>query len=765
MMSTESICTNPWPRLAAMFSLAVIGGALTSSCTRADDGPAPPSSNATSISGTVGVAGQSATGAGPNVAASSGTPLVSVRPVSNAAASHRSSSQAISGDFVPGEIIVKFRSSARAKAMTRIETRVKTGAFDLKRTKSPALPATAVYRADGASPAQTLELVHQLEKRPDVLYAQPNYRMYPMLEPNDQFYPQQWHYPAIKLPVAWNRTTGSSDTVVAVVDSGILFHSTNTALRHPDFTGKVVPGFDFISDPQVALDGDGRDSNPFDEGTPGEQSSYHGSHVAGTIAAATNDGNGVAGVNWAARMVPVRALGNNGGSLVDVIEGMMWAAGIPISGVPNNANPADVINMSLGGKGACSPFAQQGINEAIERGAIIVVAAGNDNLDTSQFTPASCTGVITVGATDLRDKRAPYSNFGLRIDVMAPGGDLTIDRDNDGFNDGVLSVGRDDTRQEFDQFFLQGTSMATPHVAGVVSLMKAVEPVGSPLTAAQALTILRNTARPLSAAACNRSLASDCGAGLIDAAAAVEAIATGQIPGSDIAFSPDPVDMGSDRNDVAITLSNLTDTDMTWQLKEFRQSEANPVTAPNGVLSIPTGSDSSGIIPANGTATTRIALDRSFTTELGTYAFELLFTIDAVETPLLLRFSNLPADFGLPGGPMIVAALIETGLEEYEISGSQTSTEFLSSFSFEVDPGQNWVVAWSDDNENNEIDAGDFIGAYSDVLSVTAGQKLDSVNFDIGRVLDNESVETTWYRAIESIGLEKSQRAVSEAGR
>ena len=224
------------------------------------------------------------------------------------------------------------------------------------------------------------------------------------------------------------RLEGQQDE--AVIDSGVL-------PGHPDLAPKLLPGYDFV-EADFSGDGDGRDGDPTDPG-----GSFHGSHVAGTAAAATNNGVGVAGVSWGARLLPVRVLGveAGAGTLADAIDGILWSVGASVPGVPRNPNPADVLNLSLGGPFLCSQA--QGFQEAFYRaaaaGASVVVAAGNDNDDASYFTPSSCGGVLVVGATTFRNERAPYSNFGARLDVMAPGGNLNEDADGDGFPDGVLS--------------------------------------------------------------------------------------------------------------------------------------------------------------------------------------------------------------------------------------------------------------------------------------------------------------------------------------
>lgn len=417
-------------------------------------------------------------------------------------------------DFVPGELIVRFRPGAALRQSAAL----RVGGVRLDLVRDLALEDTQLLRAALPDKGATLELLKSLKNRSDVLYAQLNYISRAFRTPNDEFYPYQWHYPAMKLPQAWDLETGSSNPVtVAVLDSGILS-------GHPDFTGKLLPGYDFISPPDVANDGDGRDGNPEDPGDePGGQGSYHGSHVAGTIAATTNEGKGVAGVSWGAKILPVRVLGVGGGTDADILDAILWSAGLSVSGVPDNRNPAQVINMSLGSQRKCSDFPlwQEAIDRASARGSIIVVAAGNKNMDASGFLPASCTGVITVGATETRGYRAPYSNYGSRIDVMAPGGDVSVDRNGDNYVDGVLSPIRNDRDGSYIWAFYQGTSMAAPHVAGLVALMKSKKPS---LTRSEALTILKQTARPLSPTACQRSSASDCGAGLVDAAAALQAL-------------------------------------------------------------------------------------------------------------------------------------------------------------------------------------------------------------------------------------------------
>ena len=716
----------------ALIAAAALVAGIATGCAAQDDPlvPAPGGDDPgdpgqpgrASISGTIQVATADVS------AAHAGTPLARLHGPN---ASQQGAPAKSAADFIEGEVIVRFRPAVHSASLGSLHA----DGVALERTQIMALPATAVYLARGAGREKTLELARELHARDDVLYAHPNYRGEPFRTPNDPGFPLQWHYAAINLPQAWDRTIGSGNVVVGVVDSGILFDAQNPSLRHPDLASKVVPGFDFISDPQNALDGDGRDGNPFDEGSPVGQGSYHGSHVAGTIAASTEDNLGVAGVDWSARILPIRVLGPSTGSFVDIFEGMMWAAGIPIPGLPQNPNPASIINMSLGGEVACPQFAQDAIDAVLARGAIVVVAAGNENQNASGVTPAGCSGVITVGATGFADTRAPYSNFGSRIDVMAPGGDSSVDLNRDGQPDGVLSLTRDDSTGQFSVVFQHGTSMAAPHVAGAIALMKSIEP---DLTAAQALAVLRATARPLTAAACNRPAAFDCGAGLIDVAAALAALDQGQPPpqGGAIVFNPDPADLGAGASEIEIALANPGTGSASWRITGFVSSPDNPVATPNGGLFLAEGADAQGIVAAGGTNTTRIGVDRSFATQPGTYAYQLVFDVNGVEQRLLLRFNVVAEGGDLPRGPMIVAAFIETAPDEFDLSGAVESDGFLANYSIEVAPGDNWMIAWSDDNGNGEVDNGDFVGTFPQPVQVSDSANITGIDFAVSRVVD-----------------------------
>ncbi|QNH13852.1 peptidase S8 [Xanthomonas sp. SI] len=352
-------------------------------------------------------------------------------------------------------------------------------------------------------------LMRQLAADPNVEYVEVDQRMTIALTPNDPSLSNQWAFgtttAGINVRPAWDQATGTG-VVVAVIDTGIT--------SHPDLNANILPGYDFISDATGARDGNGRDSNPADEGdwsaanecysgSPASNSSWHGTHVAGTIAALTNNSTGVAGTAFNAKILPVRVLGKCGGYTSDIADAITWASGGTVSGVPANTTPAEVINMSLGGSGTCSTTYQNAINGAVGRGTTVVVAAGNSSANVSTSVPANCANVIAVAATTSSRAKASYSNYGTGIDISAPGSSIQST-----LNSGTTTPG------SASYASYNGTSMAAPHVAGVVALMQSV--ASTPLTPAQVESTIKSTAASFS---CSQG----CGAGLLDANAAVTA--------------------------------------------------------------------------------------------------------------------------------------------------------------------------------------------------------------------------------------------------
>lgn len=347
--------------------------------------------------------------------------------------------------------------------------------------------------------------------------------------PNDPRFPDQWGLwqaaaPAggysSRVPVAWLQTRGSSAVTVAVLDTGVT--------AHPDLPA-ALNGYDFVSSAALSGDGDGRDSGPIDPGDAcggSVRSSWHGTHIAGIIAARTGNAEGVAGIAPGVTLQSVRVLGCAGvGAASDISDGVTWASGGAVPGVPANPNPAQVINVSLSGSYAsCPAVLADAISGAIGRGANVVAAAGNSNSDAAGSIPANCPGVISVAATDHQGARASYSNFGASVSIAAPGGEASA---------GILSTFNSGTTtaQAPDYEAAAGTSMATAQVAGVLALVRSAHPNW---TAKQAWARVAATVAPFAINTGRDCAVNTCGVGMLDAGAAVfpRSGAVGSLAGS-----------------------------------------------------------------------------------------------------------------------------------------------------------------------------------------------------------------------------------------
>jgi serine protease len=408
------------------------------------------------------------------------------------------------------------------------------------------------------APDEAQRLMQRLRSRPDVQWVAANVREPLLQAPSDPLFTQQWWLHAASgssgnvladrlrgVPGflrAWQAgptaaVPGPAPTVVAVLDTGIT--------DHPDLLGRVLPGHDFVTDSAFANDGNGRDTDASDPGdgvSTSDQadsrfaacavqaSSWHGSIIAGLIAANSDNAVGVAGINTQARVLPVRVAGKCGAAVADIVDGMRWAAGLPVAGAPPNAHPARIVNISFGGSAACGPEYQTAVDELRAAGVVVVAAAGNEHGAVSR--PASCPGVVGVAALNRDGFKTSYSNFGA---ALASHGLATVGGDDDSSgawgpllaDSGLVTLWNDGARGpgQAEYAALFGTSFAAPLVSGTLSLMLSANPT---LTVDQLIQGLRVSARPhvvsslmglCSPANPGRCICTtaSCGAGILDA--------------------------------------------------------------------------------------------------------------------------------------------------------------------------------------------------------------------------------------------------------
>jgi serine protease len=519
--------------------------------------------------------------------------------------------------------IIKYKDESQIKAsqstkiknmMTRLSE--KSG-VPLRHIRNMALNNRHVINLEKAQDSDKfLAMMKILKSDPNVLSIQEDALMQPNLVPNDTFYDLQWHYHeatgGMNAEAAWDTHDGTG-VVVAVLDTGITDHS--------DLNANVLAGYDFIDDLSVSNDGDGRDADPSDPGdwtssfnqcffgSVPSNSSWHGTHVAGTIAAVTDNGQGVAGVAYGAQILPVRVLGTCGGFLSDIADGIIWASGGSVPGVPDNTTPAQIINMSLGGGGACDATYQDAIDIAVANGTTVVVSAGNSADDSSGYRPASCDSVINVAANDREGNIAFYSNFGDAVDVTAPGGETTIDENGvlSTLNDGAQSPGVE------DYVNYQGTSMAAPHVAGAAALLYQADPS---ITPAEVEATLMATARPIPG-----DCANGCGAGIIDARAAIDSLGPVANVAPTAGFSVSVSESDATFTDTSSDSDGTVDN-WSWDFGDGNSSaDQNPVHtyAADGTYSVAlTVTDNEG---ATGTNTQDVVINANNVAPISSYTY------------------------------------------------------------------------------------------------------------------------------------------------
>lgn len=566
------------------------------------------------------------------------------------------------------------------------------------------------YRENGVvlTDAQTVALTERLGTRPGIRWASTNDVVYPTAVPNDASYAVQWHYPSMSLPAAWDVTQGASSVVVAVLDTG--------RTQHPDLDPRTVAGIDMISDKAVAGDGNGRDDDETDEGgdSPGGRSSWHGTHVAGTIGAASNNKTGVAGVDWNARIQHVRVLGRGGGSSFDIAAGIEWASGGDVPGVRKNATPASVINMSLGGTGSASPVYQEPIDEAVKRGTVVVIAAGNEDANTKTARPCNQDRVICVGATRHSGRRTSYSNYGAQVDVMAPGGESREDANGDGKPDGILSTYQNTAGKPTFEF-LQGTSMATPHVAGLVALMKSVK---SDLTPADAERILKETAN--AGSKCNEG----CGAGLVNAYAAVIA-ARGPV-----GTETGPAKLTLATRELALTSGSSGALGVTNTGAERLDVEVAAVGDNAPRLTFPSGQTLKLAPGMSGSFT----IDASFEgLAVGSHPAQISISSNGGQATVNVRLQVKGGS--RPNGVVGLLYLDEAGEWQVAAEGLIRGADDYA-WSLDAPAGTYYVFAGIDSNGNDELDDNEPFGMYRSLsdpqeITVVVGEHQKAVQFTV----------------------------------
>jgi serine protease len=415
------------------------------------------------------------------------------------------------------QIIVKWRDGTTAGG-TRMQKLSASSGLRLQH-KQQLAGDTEVLQLDRARSSQEMSSVlERLAADPNVEYAVADERRWIHATPGDPLFADQWYFQSAEISAthaqqAWDVTVGSSTTVVAVLDTGVRF-------EHPDLlrlsqAGKLLDGFDFVSQTPYANDGDGRDSDASDPGdfvTAADKtqpafttcdesnSSWHGTRVSSLIAALTNNAEGIAGTGWNTLILPVRVLGKCGGTDSDIIAGMRWAAGIAVPGAPVNPTPAQVINLSLGGAGACSAAYQSAVNEISARGVLIVASVGNDGGNVA--APANCAGVLGVTGIRHAGTKVGFSNLGPGSGIGAPGGNCvntTITPSTPclfsitaAMNSGTTVPGASAYTDHVLNFNV-GTSFSAPLVAGAAALMHSLN---SRLTPAQSIALLKESAVP-----------------------------------------------------------------------------------------------------------------------------------------------------------------------------------------------------------------------------------------------------------------------------
>ena len=568
---------------------------------------------------------------------------------------------------------------------------------------------TAPLSDEASDKHRTLEAIKRLRASGAYAWVEPNLLHRPFAIPSDALLPQQWHFNAIRLPAAWELTQGDDDVIVAVIDTGIL--PAHPAFSDPMNPGcsRLLPGYDFVSDVNRALDGDGIDADPTDPGSDGlaSASDFHGTHVASVIGACTDEYNGIgtggniAGAGWRTRVMPLRVLGRNGGSSADFIEALRYAAGLPNASGTVPEQRADIVNLSFGTP-AFSLAELNVLQELRALGITVVAAAGNASSEAPYY-PAAYDGVISVAATTISDTAASYSNHGPTIDISAPGGDNATDLNGDGVADGVLSaagvdVDGDPLAPLTHRFSpIAGTSMAAPQVAAVAALMKAVNAGMTPelfdaLLARGALTSdLGRAGRD-----------NQYGHGLIHArravAAALEAAGDTAPDFALLSAAPSALSFGSLLESVTVRVENAGNLPLSVEPPE---------------IDVPWLTLTPLEVDANGLGEFEARVDRSRLPADGLFSAQVTFTSEAGTLALPIRVQRSAIDAGADAGTSYVVLTDEHGQKESHRVSAQARD---GAYDFEftgVANGRYRLYATTDADHDGKIcDSGESCGAW-----------------------------------------------------
>lgn len=581
-----------------------------------------------------------------------------------------------------------------------------------------ASPAQAVTRLGGDVPESTLRELEtiayakMLNRSGEYVYAFPNFRLFPLqvqpFPPNDRDYAKQrWHYESIDLPGAINQLANQNPQptyvpIVAVIDSGIV-------AEHPDLTNQLVPGYDFIQSTQVAGDGNGIDANP-DDADNSTTNAFHGTHVAGTVAAQTYNNTGGAGVAPMAKIMPLRALGNGGGTFYDIEQAVRFAGGLSNDSGTTPARKADVINMSLGATAACTTEINRVYDTVRQAGVIIVAASGNESRDSSLTAvgvPANCPDVIAIGATNPRKTRSYYSNGGAALMAVAPGGDQRQSTQGTGLPDGVYStVASADGRSRTPSYaMLQGTSMASPHAAGIFALMRFIAP---DITHAQVVEAITTGAIIDDLGPAGRD--NEYGYGQLNARKAVE-------HARQVAGAPEPTVGQVSALPTSLNLSSADDS-AKFELRVSGESteRVTGVTVSNNKIVV--SEDPGGVDAQTGLGTYVVTVDpANANSNTATFA-DVIVTLEPareIRIPVSLA-NNTVGGSGGDLGPIYVVVMDVTDGQRKPVAETLVAAPTGGVYRYEVTvPGTSKivVVAGSDtDNDGAICNKGEACGAY-----------------------------------------------------